>query len=1420
MKFNKKSLVKILSVFCIVAMVLTTLFADFGIISALTDGSDDSVVSKDDFFDSGAVYKFETDEDPVTDNSTAADSINMTRGGDGKGVAGWTYDIINRGGDYGNVLYTHNEGLTQTWATCGGYRLNNYDGVYRLKTSTTYVVNFEINLTSAPKSSEAMTAINTSTFNIGYGAWDAPGDTNGFNTMSVKLYDIISVKTDAEKYTVNSTEGSTEYDVNSGWHKVTVAFTTPEDFGSADNALSFYSFLWPGTRIEIDNVEITELSKAQGLIIYTDDFHGKNTVFVGKAGDKVELPVITPDNPANVFEGWYTSSERTDDTKVGDDFVLPAGETVLYARFDAPVSVTFKNTIDGSETVVTGNPGEAITYPANPVVSGKWFKGWYTDENYTTKYGETVFGYSNKTVYSYFINPAASGIEDFETYNSHKWENLTVSVNTGEKDENGNAIKKDAVFKSNYLYFGKMMSLCDEKAYGGKYSLRFEWDADMQLDYNDPNTYATAGRHNQHDAITILEDIKVDNNTVYLVSFKYYVEKAGGEFNISAVSGASYNAWGGINVYQASQPGSHLVVPASHNDGEWHDGEFVITTNFNANATSMFVSVNMPKNVDVICYLDDFEFTPIAPDESYIKYDSIVTSDIFVGKIGYKLPDYTPKNGKHTLLGWYNDSNFTEEFDETVYTEAPITAYAKWDVLPITFDGDYNFDRSVTLQFGNLIDIVNEEGVGNGDDYAAKFTYDADKYYSTLSDGTVQYHKDRYNMPDHTLILKENLKADTVYLITYDVRASKANLDYSVSFANASSGNIWGALNQHRSGEFYANRVTYSKSTAGDDWVTTTVALKTPENLYVGGVYANALYVYFTVAHNLDDGAATVYVDNIKIEEASAPMVVFQPMNGEENIILTGKAGETIKFPEEPELFAYEFSGWYTDIGATEKFEATAFAENEIYVLNAGYTEATTKTFDYEDYNVPYADPSKSMYLRHDCEVITSSIAYSGTHVMKADRSFIRNPDFNPGGAGHLIKSGNTVQKLKQGTNYIITFRYYIETQGQEPLRVRAHAGSSVNFWGSSMISNTYYIALDEEVGKWHTGTLVCNGDLIAESWHDHLYISWVLGTEGMYYFDDVTVTELPAGQMAYFIDNGGCKSIPEYVIGTPGQSFASQLPKNPKYDNHEFLGYYVLGDDGKYQLFTDMVFRKEKTPEIVARFIKIKTVQDFETFYAPAINAMPAYSVLDFDYELYDATAEGNSADKVTSGKYSLHRLGNSAYFENALLLTQAQQLVAGEKYTVTMKVKLGKHSHTNGAIKIVSNNSGIFAWAPYGDYYPVVAVADLADGQWHEVSYTFTAIEPFVSVQTPGYCEIFIDDVIFTHQPQTAVTSKPVEFTEYVINEQEEAIDVTEIIDINLGKNSGFITYIIIGGAVVLIIAALVILLIVFKRKKGGQK
>lgn len=1405
MKIKNNSFVKILSVLCATVLLMTALFANPTIISALNDGSDDSVVNKGDIFATPKNYGFEPSENPVTDKTVASGSLNMTRGGDRLAVMGLAWDVVDSDAQHGKVLLAHNENMSDNKAISGGYRINNDDGVYRLEKNSTYIVEMEVNLTSAHTVGDAASV---SKVYLGYGSKDSNiSDTNGIDTMTNCLLEVVNVGKDATQYTVNSTEKTAVYDVNSGWHTVKYVFTSPADFGNINNALSLYASLMPGAKIEIDNISVKKLGEDEGIIVFTDDFHGNSTVYLDDIDNDVELPVLIPENPEHTFEGWYTEYDRADDTKVADGYKMVGSVTTLYARFKAPVSIVFNNTLTGTAETVTGVPGDKIPYPDFPTDDSLWFAGWFTTTSYTEEYVVENFPYANITLYSKWVQPSASAIEDFDTYTSDAWENKETA--------------SGQIIKSNAMYFGRMCSISDF-AYGdGGKSWKYTWDKEMELDSLNPETYDSK-RFKDYDSSTLLEDVALDNNTTYLVSFKYYAEQISTTLNVVFNTAAKNNTWG--NRGAINNEGSIFNITPNMNDGKWHEAYAVIKTNFNGAGISIFINVTMNQNSDAVLYIDDVAFTPIKPTDSYAMYDFGVENKFYVGGIGTTLPHLQDGAADElTKYKWCTDDFYSTEYKGTVFEREPFSVYAK---APITFNNDsaYSTNAITAMNKGNTVEIINKEGIGNGDDYALEITYEGDVYVRTDDKtGKDIYYRDRYNMYDFQALARTGLRNNKVLLITYDIKTEATTLDYSVIFTTAMPENIWGGL-----GLSTPTSTTISRESVGDGWVRQTTAIKTAENLS----YGNALFLVVQFAHSLEGQSAKIYIDNLLVEEVTAPIAVFDSANGKAPVVLKGEAGSSINIPAAPTKVGYDFTGWYTDAKATEKFTATTFSDSEIYYAYAGYTAAKTVVFDYEEYYVPYAVPGN--FQRSDAWAVKVPFAYSGDFVMMADRSTVRHPDLNGGGGAHRLMNGNIDKGLSKDKNYLITFKYYIETHGQSPLRVRASAAMSINLWAGVQISNTYDIALDEQTGVWHTGTLVCNGSKITGDHLNTLYLGWFQGNEGLYYIDDVSVTELEDGQMAYFIDNGGCSGIPEYVIGREGESFASQLPKNPKYANHQFLGYFVLGDDGKYQEFTDMKFYADKTPAIIARFIRLKTVQDFETYYAPAIAAMSGYSVLDYDYELYDALAKGNTRDNVTSGRYSLHRLGKSHYFENALLLTQAQQLTAGEKYTVTFKVKMPSYLQTDGAIKLVSCNSPIFAWATMGDYYPVAAVKDLTDGQWYELSYTFIAIEPFVSIQTPGYCELYIDDVVFTHVSADTEVSVPVTFTEYVPAKRDLAtgeiittvtevgnVDVSTIIDDtlvegNFGSSSNIIVIIISAVAAVVVLAAVVIILLVLKKKK----
>ena len=1391
---------KFLSILCAVTLLLSSLISCVSLSSfAIETGNDDFLFGKEDFFASTFNYNFEEKEEPVTSANTAADSINMTRGGDGFCVCGWANRVSN------NALNIYNTSTTKTSGTGGGYRLNNKDGVFKLSKATTYVVTFDINVTGAPKTREDYNVINEATVKLGYGF--SGNTSNPVNKMTTVISNVVSVYTNASTYTLTSLDGEKTYDINSGYKTVSYVFTTPSKF-EGDNSLGFMSATFPGGfNCYIDNVVIRTLEPNEGIIVLKDEYKGTSSVLVGAKGEIAKLPVLESDNVEHRFEGWFTEKERLDSQKVIEPYAFDIGSVTLYSRWYAPVSITFVNTLDGSKSTVSGMPGSEITFPKKPVDQTKenWFMGWYTSSDATEKFTETVFGYSNVTLYSYWKPNAVGGKVDFENY--------TKDAYTVETDASGNK------YKSNRYYFANTMSKNSAVTYNNsKYSVKFNWNSKMVKDANNENSYDAAGRFNNVDNVVIMENLKLDNNTTYGVKFKYFAEKVEGDVRVSPFSASSKTIWSSNRVNYRTQNAGTFITKEDV-DGAWHEGVFSFTTDFNSSGTSMYILLNMDENKDAVVYLDDIEFIPVQPYESIITYNggTGVKTHIAIGEKGDLIPKYIPEGGKSDFLGWYTDSALTKAFEGDVFPEEPITLYAKWSALPLTFE-DYAFSTEPGFAFGKTTSIVNQKGIGVDDNWALRFDYDAMSVNKINDDGTEQLMNSRYNMPDHCATVMQNLTDNTVYLITYYVKTESANSDYTVRFLTATKDSIWQSLVMYEPA--YVRQYTES---VGNGWTKVTTAIKTQFKNSKG----NTLYIYFNVDSKANNIKVKALVDNITVEQVSAPAAVFNKMNGEGVTLVTGKAGDSITYPQEPVLFGNDFSGWYSDNEQTVPFTESAFSSEQVFCAYASYVNSKTVVYDFEHYLIG-EEKETGFVQRLTADPVKKSFAYSGKTVVEIDRG---RKDRNVAGSGLLIANGFKGAQIQPDRYYIVKFKFRIAEHGERALNVDLRASSQNNFWGGALVSSSYVIDKNFDVGKWHTGTLVVNGAKMKTASKNYLYLWAAQGDNGIYYFDDITIETLDEDVMAYYIDNGGCANVPEYVTGKMGQSFASQLPKNPKYANHNFLGYYYLGDDGKYQKFTKMVFTKDE-PKVEARFIRIKTIQNFEDNFKRELDRFPSYGQMDFDYKLYDSSAQGSSKENVSGGRYSLQRQGKTQFFENAQVLTETTQLVAGEKYTVTFKVKLASYLHTDGAIKIVSNNSARFAWATMGDYHATVAIEDLTDGKWHTVSYTFIAVENYVSFQTPGYCELYIDDITFTYVNKNTPVSSSVKFTEYVpakrdlttgeiIEEEANAIDVSTIIDPNIGNfaNALGLNPVLVwvaGGVVVLAAAALVLIVIVKKRKK----
>ncbi len=602
-----------------------------------------------------------------------------------------------------------------------------------------------------------------------------------------------------------------------------------------------------------------------------------------------------------------------------------------------------------------------------------------------------------------------------------------------------------------------------------------------------------------------------------------------------------------------------------------------------------------------------------------------------------------------------------------------------------------------------------------------------------------------------------------------------------------------------------------------------------PKKYNADGSYASDQY------HNYDFGHNALSVRKVTVEEYPTPFIIFDA--GTRKTIAGGSVGARINQPNNAAFGASDIT-WYAD----KEFKKTFNFNNTFAAGDRLTAYSGTSVYDFEDEPTLKHNQGWFEYSFTSDAVVEDGIQTSGTHSFRIDR----DPDKNKNDAYVVLQYGGVKDrthfrdycyKLDNNRKYIMTFMYYVAKQGKVDAKFSAHACHQTSFWGNSTtVSDQFIVPITDPTGVWRRGAFVVDGTKIKdanyESGNNVLYLKMQKGTGAVIYVDDITVTVLPEGQTGYYVDNGGCSAIPQYVTGSLGASFANQLPEAPSLDNYFFKGYYAYdaGGNKKELPRSEMVFSEEKM-RIQAGFVRLMTNQDFENdSYRMQLSANGDYGVMDFDYELYDSTAEGNSPDNVTSGKYSLHRKGNTCYFENAQVLSQDLMLTNSDRYTLTMKVKLGKHFQTDGAVKFVNCRSPYYGWGTTGEYYAIAPIKDLLDGQWHEVSYTFNSVEAFIAIQTPGYCEIFVDDIVIERVDENTPLSVKPKYTEYVqaqrdangnlIKKNVSDIDITSIIDASLYMKNGGVNWLLIGliggGALVVIGAGLAVFFILRGRKR----
>ena len=1069
---------------------------------------------------------------------------------------------------------------------------------------------------------------------------------------------------------------------------------------------------------------------------------------------------------------------------------------------------------------VNKNNGEGVEYVPvvkgeevnleNPAFGDRIFKGWYKEEGLSNLFDGVALS-NNFSVYARWNDIPM----DFQNY---PFSTTSVPI------------------------FGKTESIVKGEGvgHGDDAVLKFMLDGDAVYSTADDGTVTYwASRAGRDIGGHVAKIGTVEEGAVYKVSFWYKGDPTANANTLIRLQVASPNdCW-------TNSKTDTTAITVQPGQTQWQKVEFLYyATLKDPSANGLFIrfaSLGKVNDLDqlAIAYVDDVLVEKV--DKPYIVFDSQngKLPTVVQGKAGETIPVISgAKKLGYDFDGWYLDKEFTEPFTATKFAaDMGVTVYAKY-VLASSFSESfeaYSYNTANIAIFGKTVSIIKGEGVGHEDDAAAKFVLDGDAIYSQDASGTTYWaSRAGRDIGGHVVKLGP-VEEGEVYKVSFWYKGdANANVDSLIRFQTANPEDCW------TYGKTDTNSVTIKPGTG---WTKKEflfyATLKDPKGY--------GLFVRFNSLGKAGDleQLAIAYIDDIVVEKIAKPFVIFDGQNNKQSEIVQGKAGEEIKFPATPKKVGMKFVGWYLDKDCTEPFTDTIFADGMGITVYAKYDYADSFTVNFENVGKNRGEEDDFLFYRGGMGAV-SKVGYNKSTALFFDRT--TTSDWSSTNA--LFEDGNQVI-ISNKNKYYVTFKYCVTEQQTSGGFLYLRAASPGNGWGAKyskdktfenagVISIDYPVSASAEVGKWYTAAVILDTSKIyvhkVEDGGDGdptayaaMYM-YYRGGGGKVAVDDITFKKLPAGHQAYIVDNGGANSVPSYVTGRIGTSFRSQLPKNPQYENHIFKNYFRYDKNHNQAVLedADMVFTEDNL-NLVTNWVRLHTVQDFED-YENFYNTYPGYGPADFDYELYDAKAEGNSADNVTSGRYSIHRKGESAYFENIQILSENLRICADEKFTITMKVKVGKHFHTDGAIKIVACKSPTHAWTNTGSFHPVGVIADIADGEWHEISYTFSAVERYLAIQTPGYVEIFIDDVVIDRADPEMPVSTPPEYTEYVpalrdadgnlLKIDTTSIDVSSIIDFSLyigGFNA--LPVIIIGGVILIAGAAFVVLFVIKKRKANKQ-
>ncbi|MBO4734284.1 MAG: InlB B-repeat-containing protein, partial [Clostridia bacterium] len=965
---------------------------------------------------------------------------------------------------------------------------------------------------------------------------------------------------------------------------------------------------------------------------------------------------------------------------------------------------------------LSGRTGYPINMPSDPTKKEHIFLGWYSDSSFGTAFTDTVFADSDTNIYAKFEKVDITANMDFTvepipdanlhlfTYNSASG---NISASTTQAD-------------ISYLKF-----------YSNSKVLRLSPD------------------------------------NFYPISFKYKSEGYTG----SVVFGVANAAGDDFGI--AKNILAQTTVPAS---GAWSEVSFVATPEILAEngkrGDYLYFFVQYDNAAGGRVYIDDIEIKQETKVSFVTNGGDAISDSVGVPGEEFTLP--VPVKSGSTFSGWYYDEQFStgKAGNKITYpTAVPnMVLYALWDggKTVVSTDGIENYTNEEIENNPNNrekeVFSVSHSKAKSGNasmryNFVPKVNTSVDVQNSSFkvkgnsgssgSGMTVE----RYKKDDQgNYLLDDNGKSiDQYYVMSFYVYAKELNtsVDFIAFTANGSSVRVNGSKTTSTNAD--GARIT-PKLFPKNEWKKVYYVFKaTPK--------ANdANEIYLSVHNNSESVVTELYIDDIHIEKLTDDMgavafttAVYSKTAVEmEYNFAVGKVGDTIVAPKVIRA-NYELEGWYSTYRYQKELR-TDFAAGLIgaypqWDIVGEIKVSFENVGDYPRDGTGTSTPSK--FTNHGGgEVVVNEQSSDGKAAWKVSGNGV-----NWEKVLALKEADGSPFRLVDSRSYIIFVDIYVESFG---------GGFGFNF--STASQDNYYawngsatgsitVNSDTPRGKWITTALT-----MTTAFNDYggfnLYLRTNSNTkDNTVYFDNVRISSLDPSKVTVIINKGLLAGNVDVISGVVGQSYT--LPKNVDVEGYDFLGWFSSPAMTNPVDYED-IFLETKT--VYAKLVPKVYKNDFEV---SGYNFEQTAGG-DSDYEIYDKNAPGNKAENVHGGDYSLHRKGEDYQRKNVIIVRKNATLATGEAYELSFWVKMDSYDHTDGAIKIASCSSSAYAWDLVGDMRAVIPISDLTDGRWHQVKCKFMASAYYLSLQTPGYCSIFIDDITVTHLSVPGISDEPI-YNEY---------------------------------------------------------